>query len=154
MDIIDQFQHQIENGNLWELLWIDDKPKKERAAQLLFFAIADTYCKANNIDVSPEANMGGGPVDFKFSKGYNARVVVEFKRDSGTIEHGYTKQLEIYKDASRTNIGIFVIMDYGKLGKKLAKIKTQQQLKIDAGEDASDIIVIDCSKKKSASVRK
>ena len=27
--------------------------------------------------------------------------------------HGYEKQLEIYKDAARTNYGIFVVVDYG-----------------------------------------
>lgn len=97
---IDQFRHHVENGNLWEELWIGDNPKKERAAQLIYFAIADCFCKANNVDVSPEANMGGGPIDFKFSDGYNARVLVEMKRSSGTVVHGYEKQLEIYKDAS------------------------------------------------------
>ena len=151
---IEHFKHHVEKGNLWENLWIDDKPKKERAAQLTYFAIADCFCKANNIDISPEADMGGGPVDFKFSKGYNARVLVELKRSTGTVVHGYTKQLEIYKDAARTQYGIFVIMDYGKLGSKLRKIQALRDLRISRGEPASEIIVIECKKKASASVRK
>ncbi|WP_227271595.1 hypothetical protein [Roseobacter weihaiensis] len=117
------FQHHVEKGNLLEELWVGNEPKKECAAQLIYCALADCFCMANNVDVSPEANMGGGPIDFKFSKGYNARVLVEMKRSTGTVVHGYEKQLEIYKDASRTNYGIFVVMDYGKLGLKLAKIK-------------------------------
>lgn len=147
------FQHHVENGNLWEELWIGDQPKKERAAQLIYYALADCFCMANNVDVSPEANMGGGPIDFKFSKGYNARVLVEMKRSSGTVVHGYEKQLEIYKDASRTNFGIFVVMDYGKLGSKLAKIKKIRQRRLDNGEAASEIIVINARKKVSASKR-
>jgi len=123
LETVDHFRHHVENGNLWEELWYGSKPKKERAAQLIYFAIADCFCKANNVDVSPEANMGGGPVDFKFSQGYNARVLVEVKRSTGTVKHGYEKQLEIYKNASRTNYGIFVVMDYGGMGNKLRDIQ-------------------------------
>lgn len=153
LETIYMFQHHIEKGNLWEELWDGDKPKKERAAQLIYFAIADSYCKANNIDISPEANMGGGPIDFKFSVGYNARVLVEMKRSSGTVKHGYERQLEIYKDASRTQFGIFVVMDFGGLGQKLEQINTIRNARIATGEPVSDIVVIDAGRKISASKR-
>ncbi|QQS14702.1 MAG: hypothetical protein IPK81_11425 [Rhodospirillales bacterium] len=153
VDTMDMFKHHIENGNLWEMLWADGKPKKERAAQLMYFAISDCFCKANNIDISPEANMGGGPIDFKYSKGYNARVLVEMKRSSGTVVHGYEKQLEIYKDASRTNHGVFAILDYGDLGDKLEKIQRIRSARIARREPASDIVVIDATQKVSASKR-
>lgn len=150
---IEGFAHHVEKGNLWEELWIGDKPKKERAAQLIYYALSDCFCKANNIDISPEANMGGGPIDFKYSKGYEARVLVEMKRSSGTVVHGYEKQLEIYKDASRTNHGVFVILDYGGLGGKLKAIQAIQKQRLDSGASASDIVVIDAKKKASASKR-
>ncbi|WP_073973280.1 hypothetical protein [Erythrobacter donghaensis] len=150
---IELFKHHVENGNLWEELWIDGSPKRERAAQLLFFAIADAFCKANNIDISPEANMGGGPVDFKFSAGYKCRVVVEMKRSTGTVKSGYEKQLEIYKAAAQTNRGIFVIMDFGRMGAKLRQITRIQQIRLDRGEQASKIVVIDAKRKISASKR-
>jgi hypothetical protein len=102
-DTIALFKRHVEDGNLWEELWIGDKPKKERAAQLIYYAIADAFCKANDLDISPEANMGGGPIDFKFSSGYNARVLIEMKRSGGTVVHGYEKQLEFYKAASQTD---------------------------------------------------
>lgn len=150
---VSMFQHHVEKGNLWEELWIKDQPKKERAAQLIYYALADCFCLANNVDISPEANMGGGPIDFKFSRGYKARVLVEMKRSSGTVVHGYEKQLEIYKDASRTNYGIFIIMDYGGLGSKLTQIKKIRDRRLSLGQPASEIIVIDARKKKSASRR-
>ena len=68
-DTISVFKRHVEHGNLWEELWASGSPKKERAAQLIYYAIADAFCKANNLDISPEANMGGGPIDFKFSRG-------------------------------------------------------------------------------------
>jgi hypothetical protein len=148
------FKHHVENGNLWEELWIDGQPKKERASQLIYYAIADCFCRANNIDISPEANMGGGPIDFKFSKGYDARVLVEMKRDTGSVKHGYEQQLEIYKEASQTIYGIFVVMDFGKLGQKFSQIEAIRQQRLDAGEYASEIWVIDATRKDSASKRK
>lgn len=117
----------------------------------VFQAIAHAFCKANNIDMSPETNMGGGPVDFKFSKGYEARVLVELKRDSGTVRHGYETQLEHYKEASDTFFGIFVVIDYGKLGDKLDTINEIRKAQLLAGKRASDIVVIDATPKKSAS---
>jgi len=153
-ETLDTFRHHVEKGNLWEALWINGKPKKERAAQLIYFAISDCFCRANNIDISPEANMGGGPIDFKYSKGYRARVLVEMKRSSGTVVHGYEKQLEIYKDASRTNRGIFVVLNYGDLKDKLATIQRIRNERLERGEPASEIVVIDATQKVSASKRK
>ena len=154
IDTINLFKHHVEKGNLWEELYFNGKPKKERAAQLIYFAIADCFCKANNVDISPEANMGGGPIDFKFSSGYNTRVLVEIKRSSGTVVHGYEKQLEIYKDASRTQYGIFVVIDYGDMGNKLRQIQAIEKRRLAAGEKASRIVVVDARKKASASKRK
>jgi hypothetical protein len=153
-DTIAMFKHHVEKGNLWEELWVDGVPKRERAAQLIYFAIADCFCIANDIDISPEANMGGGPIDFKFSRGYSARVLVEMKRSQGTVRHGYEHQLEYYKAAARTFHGIFVIIDYGDLGDKLAQIRAIRDARIEAGQPASDIVVIDATPKASASRRK
>lgn len=154
IDTISLFSHHVEKGNLWEELWINGKPKRERASQLIYFAIANAFCKANNVDISPEAHMGGGPIDFKFSSGYNSRVLVEMKRSSGKVKQGYERQLEIYLDASQTDYGIFVVMDYGDLGANLDTINAIRQARIDAGQRASDIIVIDATQKDSASKRK
>lgn len=152
-DTIGVFKRHVENGNLWEELWIGEKPKRERASQLIYYAIADSFCKANEVDISPEANMGGGPVDFKFSRGYSSRVLVEMKRSGGSVVHGYKKQLEFYKDASQTDYAVFVVMDYGDMGGKLTDIQKIRRDRMEAGERASEIIVIDAQKKASASKR-
>ena len=151
LDIVQHFKKQVENNNLWELLWNGDRAKRERASQLIFFAVADVFCKANNLDVTPEANMGGGPVDFKFSSGYEARVVVELKRSTGQVVHGYKKQLETYKEAADTDRGVFVVMDIGGIGKKLQTIRKVQKERAGAGERPSEIVVIDARRKASAS---
>ena len=152
-DTIALFKRHVEAGNLWEELWVQGKPKKERASQLIYYAIADAFCKANNLDISPEANMGGGPIDFKFSYGYDTRVLVEMKRSGGTVVHGYEKQLEFYKEASQTDFAIFVMINYGDLGNKLSEIQSIRQKRLDGGERASEIVVVDATPKASASKR-
>lgn len=154
LDTVHFFKLHVEKKNLWEELWLDGKPKRERAAQLIYYAIADAFCKANDTDISPEADMGGGPVDFKFSKGYRARVLIEMKRSGGTVRHGYEKQLEIYKESAETQYGIFVVLDFGDMKNKLRQIKSIQKARLDRGESASEIIVIDARRKASASKRK
>lgn len=153
-DSIEVFKRHVEAGNLWEELWINGKPKRERASQLIYSAIADAFCQANGVDISPEANMGGGPVDFKFSSSYQSRVLVEMKRSLGTVVHGYEKQLEFYKTASQTDYGIFVVMDYGDLGEKFNEISRIRQRRLAAGQRASEIVVIDATPKASASKRR
>jgi hypothetical protein len=153
-DTIALFKRHVEAGNLWEELWVGDKPKKERASQLIYYAIADAFCKANDVEISPEANMGGGPIDFKFSSGYRARVLVEMKRSGGTVVHGYEKQLEFYKAASQTDFAVFVVIDYGDLGNKLNEIRKIREERLKRGDPASEIVVIDATRKASASKRK
>jgi hypothetical protein len=152
-EIIGHFQHMVEQNNLWELLWTGGRPKRERAAQLLFFGVADVFCKANNIDISPETHSGGGPVDFKFSTGYDNRILVEVKRSTGTVVHGYNKQLETYKTAARTDAAIFLVIDVGGMGNKLETIQEVQRQTRDRGDVASEIVVIDATPKASASKR-
>jgi hypothetical protein len=71
--------------------------------------------------------MGGGPIAFKFSRGYHARVLVEMKRSGGTVVHGYEKQLEFHKAASQIDHAVFVVIDYGDMGNKLAEIRKIEQ---------------------------
>jgi hypothetical protein len=134
--IVAQFKHLVENGDLSELLWDGSYPKAERASQLVFYGIAQSYCAANDIEISPEVNQGGGSVDFKFSRGYNFRLLVEMKLSKGTVEHGYKEQLEVYKTASQTHDAIYLVVNVGKMGSKLDKIKAIQKARLAAGQQA------------------
>jgi hypothetical protein len=151
--IVTQFKHLVEHNDLSRLLWDGSKPRSEKSSQLVFFGVADSYCKSNNIDISPEVNAGGGPVDFKFSSGYKGRFLVEIKLSTGTVEHGYKTQLEIYKTAANTQDGLFLVINVGRLGKKGTKILAAQKAQRGAGYRAADIVIVDATKKPSASKR-
>jgi hypothetical protein len=152
--IVEQFRDLIENKGLWKELWTESGvPRKEKAAQRLFYAVAYSYCKANDLDLSPEVDSGSGPVDFKISHGFSARTLVEIKLSKGTVVHGYEKQLEIYKNAEDTPIGIFLIIDIGGLKKKYGEVQRIKRERIANNEHASDIVLVDGNQKASASKR-
>jgi hypothetical protein len=154
--IIKQFQFLIEERDLWRELWNETKTKnrKEKAAQRLLFAVADSYCKANDLDLTPEAETGNGPVDFKVSAGANSKVIVEIKlsTNSSTV-HGYEKQLEIYRNAERTDKAYFLLIDVGSMGKKDERVIELKNKQIADGYTASEVIIIDGLPRDSASKR-
>lgn len=118
--IIDQFQHLVEQKGLWRLFWREKRrPHHERHAQLVFLAIADSFCRANDLDLTPEADTGRGPVDFKISKGFAGRMLVEIKLSTNTkVVAGYEKQLEAYVRAEGATHAAYVVIDVGKMGRK------------------------------------
>src|SRR4029079_15781103 len=79
--ICEQFKRLVEDNRYSRALFNDDgSPRNEGVAQLAFYAIAEAYCQANNLDLSPEVDSGAGPVDFKLSRGNGDRVTVAGKR--------------------------------------------------------------------------
>jgi hypothetical protein len=152
--ICNQFKDLIENNGLWTELYDGNyTPRPEASAQKLFFGIADSYCKANKVDISPEADAGRGPVDFKFSMGYESRVIVEVKLTTNTrLFHGYEVQLVEYQKAEKTHRAIFLVIDIlSGTETHLAKVRravwdASQQNKIHPA-----LVVIDGRPKASAS---
>ncbi|WP_284892750.1 hypothetical protein [Cobetia amphilecti] len=154
--IIERFQDLVENKGLWKELWeSESKPRKEKASQMLFYAIAYSYCQANDLDLIPEAESGNGPVDFKISQGFEKKVLVEIKlSNNGRLVHGYEKQLEIYKKAEDTDYGVFLIIDVGGLGDKYNRVQLARDKFMEEHGKASVVRLVDGNKKESASKRK
>jgi len=151
--IIEQFKFLIEQKGLNKLLWKSKtEPNKEKVVQMLFFSVSYSYCKANNLDINPEMDTGNGNVDFKFSRGFNKRLIVEVKNSyNPNIISGFKTQLDLYKKAEETSFGFYIIVDVGSLGKKydtlLSMYNANKQKK-------AEIIYIDGEIKPSASKRK
>lgn len=150
--ICDKFKKLIEVNGLHELLYDSNRmPKHERAAQLLFYGIADAYCIANDIDLSRECNGGRGPVDFKLSRGAIDKVAVEVKLTSnGQLKHGIEKQLPIYMVQENTHRAIYLIIDNGhpRALENFFKFYNNLDMHLKA---KIDVIVIDGTFKTSAS---
>ena len=109
------------------MLWNDnDTAKSEKAAQLLFLGVVKHYCQANNIDISPEPNIGRGPVDFKVSMGFGLRSLLELKlARNGKFWNNARKQLPTYLSAERIRNGFFVVITFSENDtKRIRGIKT------------------------------
>ncbi len=154
MKIVDQFKHLIENRGLSKELWHAGNRRNEKSVERIYFAVADSYCKANNIDISPEVDTGTGTIDFKFSQGYDQWVLVELKlSDNPKLVSGYEKQLATYKKAEKTIRAIYLVIDVGKMGKKHEQISKLKSEQIKKGLPTSEVVYIDGSIKPSASKR-
>ncbi|MEK7073050.1 MAG: hypothetical protein AAB974_01275 [Patescibacteria group bacterium] len=153
--IIARFRGHIEDQGLATLLYgANRNPQHETVAQKLFFAVADAYCQANDIDVTPEADTGTGAVDFKFSRGYKARVLVEIKLSRNTrLVDGYVHQLEVYKKSQDTADAFYLVVDVGSMGRKKKELTEVYERARVKGGKVSEIEYIDGTLHPSASKR-
>jgi hypothetical protein len=151
-EICDEFIYLVEFNGIYKLLYKDKKRVLEKSLQLIFFAIAFCFCKANNLKLSPEVNSGNGPVDFNFSHGFKSNVNVELKfADNPKLENGLKYQLESYNKAEHTNKSIYLVV-YTK-DAEVAKIdKLKKMLTVNSINRKTPVLkIVDAREKNSAS---
>ncbi len=151
--ICNSFKHGVEDNGQWELLFDDAKvkPRKERYAQRLFAAIAQSYCQANDIDINPEVNNGNGPVDFKFSKGYSNKALVEIKMSaSSQLDHCLDVQIPRYLEQEACDKAVYLLIDTGN-HKKVQEFANRYRAKAPEVRESIELLIVDASPKESAS---
>ena len=148
-EVIEQYEHFIEDNSGYKLLW-DDKgrrPKSEEASQLIFTGIVKHYCKANNIDLNREVNLGRGPVDFKFSSGYENRALIEVKlAKNSKFWNGLEKQLIKYLKVEDIKKGVLLVICYND--NDLKKVSDIEKITKEVGKKNKvdlKVVVIDAS---------
>jgi len=154
-EVCNHFKSLVEENGLWKLLYNDNlKPKREEAAQLIFFGIASSICEKNNIDLSREVNNGRGPVDFKLSQGQKEKILIETKLSTNkTLIHGFKKQLPTYMKQEKTKKAIFLIVKVSSKQKDIRRVNklfeeyNKQPIEI---KKQIEIITIDATPKESA----
>lgn len=149
-EIIGQFKHLMEDRDLWRVLHDSNSRKSEKTTQRLFYSVAYAYCKANGFDITPEADTGNGPVDFKFSNGQHPRILVELKLSKNDVQHGHDVQLPTYVRAEKADRAHYVVVDVGRLGRKWVNLVTTRRL---ANQTEPSIWLIDATPRESASTR-
>lgn len=103
---------------------------------------------ATTFDVNSEVNNGRGSADYKISLGGRDSTIVEFKlASSSSLKKNLLNQTEIYKKASKSINDIKVILCYtqSEISKVIRILKSLNQ------ENAENVIIIDATKKISAS---
>lgn len=153
--VIARFKLFVEEQGGWALLWDRAHDKPESAAQLLFRGIAKHYCEANNVVLDAEVNLGRGPVDFKFSNGYQRRAHLEVKKlHNGKFWNGLEGQLPSYLTSDEVQDGWFVVVRY-RSGKPQDRRATELPKRVSAAAVRTNkrlrYSIVDARPKQSAS---
>ncbi len=153
--MLEQFKKNIEDNKLYQVLYKENgRPREEVFAQRLFFATADTYCEANDVDLSREPNAGNGPVDFKLSSGYKGRILVEVKKSTNSdLLHGFETQLPAYEKSEATHESIYLIVRVSEADSGIKNVLALREKSLEEQKKVPEVFVVDARKKTSASRR-
>jgi hypothetical protein len=111
--LLGEFVWLMEDRGHYDLLWVGTKPRSEKHVQSAFDLAMVGYCKTNDIDLTPESNAGRGPVDFKFSRGWSRRALVEIKLANNTkYWDGLLKQTPQYMRSEGIQCGYFLTIQF------------------------------------------
>lgn len=135
---IGDFKRYLEYNNLGILI----NPKyKEPCLQKLFKFI----WRVTSFDFNAEVNNGRGSVDFKVSKGFQDKTIIEFKLASNSkLRQNLQNQVHLYEKANNTDKSITVLFFFTEEEKKkIDRVLEELQIK-----KKGNIVVIDCIKQK------
>jgi len=151
--ICQRFGDLVENNGLAKMFYSQAKRlRHEQFAQLLFYAVADSYCAANNLMLTREPNAGRGAVDFKIGSGYSSAVTVEIKYTSNKrLLRGFTIQLPTYAKAEGTSHSIYLVLRTTASDASIKALRKVQRTATKKGERVPDILVFDARLGPSAS---
>ena len=153
MEIMNYFKGWVENNKGWENIQGADSQKREKLTQRIIHLSGQCYMRTNNFDMSCEPDEGRGPVDFKVSRGQDITIIEVKLSTNKDYLHGYETQLEQYGKAENTLKLIYVFIDLGNPGRR-RKIEKVHAENIRLGKEVPEVIIIDATKKESASVMK
>ncbi len=139
--ICKHFGKLLSKHGLNALLYDDqEKLRQEAFGRMLFFAIADAYCKANNLDINIDHNGGKEALTFRVSRGYKARLQVEVKYSSnGHTLIRYQRAIENYQRGAAD--AHFFLIIRTKNSKNLVSRLEELQLEEDISKP--DLMIID-----------
>lgn len=156
MRLIKEFEHTIEDSNGWQLLRDSQgNPLAEKKVQALMRFGLVHYCKAHDVDLSPESDAGRGPVDFKLSKGWKRRAIIETKLvKNSKFWDGLQKQTVQYMKSEQVKCGYFVAIAYTDADLDKARVErvedAAKSVQKRSGVKVTPVVV-DARVKKSAS---
>jgi hypothetical protein len=112
-ELVDDFRWAVEDRGIWKSFWSGSLKRAEPQVQDLFHIAVLHTCKKYDIDVTPEANSGPGPVDFKFSSGWKKKALVEMKfASSSHFWDNLEEQVPAYLRAEGTKCGFILVIQH------------------------------------------
>jgi hypothetical protein len=137
LERVRHFKHYVEKKDGYRLINKGGKPFSNEKDVQLYFGLV--WYKTE-FDVNREVNNGGGPVDFKVSRGSIDKTLIEFKLASNSkLKRNLEKQLPVYEAANETRTSVTVIICYTAADQRKVA-RTLKALKL---ENEESIVVID-----------
>lgn len=152
--MLEYIEHRIQYGGLYKLFWTDDVPVKEERIQLILENIMDAYFYNQEIEITREALLGSGKVDFKLYKNNqeDEKVLIEIKRASSSyLKKGYEKQLTDYMLSSKYKNAFYLIACFTDDEYEKTCRFIREHVYTDTIQLYINISILDLRKKKTAS---
>jgi hypothetical protein len=143
----------LEHNRLSDCIFDDDgKPRHEVLSQRIFYAVSKIFAGLFNVSITREPNAGSGAVDFHFSIGHDARVLLELKLSSHErLADAYTMQLPTYAEAEGIDKLVLLVIKVGNDSRNLASLDKAIS---DRPDKRIKVEMIDAVRKPSASKRR
>lgn len=151
--LLDYIENRIHNGNLNQLFWVDNRPVNEERIHLILENIMDAYFHNKDIEITREALVGNGKVDFSLLKNDNEKekILIEVKRaNSSYLKKGYENQLTKYMYASNCKNAFYLIACFTDSEYNTAYKFIRENVYTDEIQMYINIAVLDLRKKKSS----
>lgn len=144
---------RVQYGDLYKLFWDKDEPVNEGRIQLILENIMDAYFYNQEVEITREAMLGNGKVDFKLYKNINEdeKVLIEIKKAKSYIKKGYEKQLTDYMLSTKYKNAFYLIACFtdDEYDKSMKFIR--EHVYTDTIQLYINISILDFRKRKSAS---
>lgn len=110
--MLQYIQERIKFGSLYKLFWENGEPVNEDKIQIILESLMDAYFYNQEVDITREALLGTGQVDFKLYRNYceDEKILVEIKKANNPhLKRGYEKQLTEYMLSSKYKNSFYLI---------------------------------------------
>ena len=145
---------RVHYGSLYKLFWEKDVPVNENRVQLILENIMDAYFFNQEVDITREAVLANGKVDFKLYKSHeeNEKVLIEVKMaKSAKLKSGYEKQLMDYIQSANYKIGFYLIACFSDEEIEKSKRFIEENVYTDTYCLYLNISILDLRKRRSSS---
>jgi len=122
-EMLEFIPDRISYRGLHKSFWHADKPIKEPEIQVVLDSLFAAYFKDKGLDISREADLGTGKIDFKFYKNHKEKILIEVKLGNSlhSVEKGIKNQLPHYMDAAKYEDAFYLVICFTE--KDLMKVK-------------------------------
>ncbi|SHN56255.1 hypothetical protein [Desulfitobacterium chlororespirans] len=111
--MLSYIEDRMHSGNLYKLFWENRKPVREDRIQTIMENIMDAYFYNQEIEITREALLGNGQVDFKLyrNKHEDEKILIEIKKANSPsyLKKGYEKQLTEYMLSSKYKNAFYLV---------------------------------------------